>query len=205
MTDKLKYGKIIRQPFLADSGKGGYMAEKNSKNKLLDDFWNIEQLIPQNKLQNSVYPKNTTPVEIEASPAKPILDDSSEFTVKKYIPPYESGNIRKADDFEWEDTYIPDSSLIHRVAVKKYKSSYNYYVGFKKDAVKYKELNGEPCDFVPFFSYVPQYDQMNEKQFRYYLWFRESVRNEKTIKADQGYILLFIFELIKTKKIIFSV
>lgn len=175
------------------------MDNKQSKNKSLDDFWDIKQLIPKKKnpaYTTHINQKSTTPVEIIAPPLSTENNEISGFTVKRYIPPHESGSINKPEDFLWQETYKPEGSLIHSVNVKKYKPSYNYYSGFANDVAKYSDVKGTCCDFLPFFSYVPQYDQMNERQLNYYLWFRECLRCGRAIKADQGYLLLYVFELI---------
>ena len=69
------------------------VADNSSKNKSLDDFWNIEQLVPRKKGSAPSYIDPPVPVEITAEPVAPITDGAPAFTVKRFIPPYESGNI----------------------------------------------------------------------------------------------------------------
>ena len=172
------------------------MADNISKNKSLDDFWDIEQLLPKKKSHTPAYIRPPSPAEVVSEPKVTESEDESSYTIKRYIPPYNGSHVSRPDDFLWTEDYEPESSLIHRITVKKYKTSYNYYSGFASDMQSNYKLVGAPCDFVTFFSYGPQYDQMNREQLDYYLWFRECLRAGKSIKADQGYILLYIFELI---------
>jgi len=62
--------------------------------------------------------------------------------------------------------------------------------------MRYREVKGEKCPPVPFFSYTPQYSQMNRAQLAYYMWWRENVRNGVCLEADYSYVLLYLYELI---------
>ncbi|MBQ8848853.1 MAG: TerB N-terminal domain-containing protein [Clostridia bacterium] len=177
------------------------MDNKNSRKKELDDFWDISELIPR-KSDSFGHPKSTDTVEIVAAPkSTELFDKESSTLIKRYIPPH-SGNSELSAKAQFDDveSYAPDASLIHRVTVKKHKTAYNYYGAFLKDAINYMDTRGTPCDYIPFFSYVPQYDQMNDEQRAYYFWFRENARRGNFIKTDQGYLFLYVFELLNLGK-----
>ncbi len=163
--------------------------------KELDRFWDISELIPRKTY--TVNRVNTSSVDVENTMHVKEKDEHTEDTViKRYISPNitsgKLGNISYDKVFE----YSPVSSLIHRVTVNKWKTQYNYYSVFLKNAIEYMEIKGSPCEYVPFFSYLPQYDQMNSKQLKYYFWFRENIRNGVYIKTDISYVFLYVFELL---------
>ncbi len=166
-------------------------------NKKLDDFWDLSSLVPSKNIKFG-HPKSIDAVEVtaEASAISKAASESDTI-IKRYIPPH-SGNVELtlADKFESVEDYEPIGALIHKVTVKKYKTSYNYYGAFLSNAVEYMSVEGKCCEYTPFFSYVPMYDQMNREQLSYYFWFRENVRREIYIKTDYGYLFTYIFELL---------
>lgn len=171
------------------------MEKNRSRKDELDAFWDISELVPQNEMRFS-RPKSIEPVEITDSSKVISPTESTDTIIKRYIPTKGSSELTKRPQLDEIGSYCPVNSLIHKVKIFKYKSTYAYYDSFLKDAVKYADANGEVADFVPFFSYVPQYDQMNSAQLKYYLWFRENARNGIYIKTDFGYLFLYIFELL---------
>lgn len=173
------------------------MNKNDSRKKELDDFWNISELVPR-KHTHIGHPKSIETVEITDAPRKQEAASSSDSTViKRYIPPHVgSSELTKSEQFDFVSGYSQTDSLIHNVKIYKYKTSYNYYGTFLKNAIEYMDADGSPCDYVPFFSYVPQYDQMNDAQLSYYFWFRHNARKGVSIKTDYGYLFLYIFELL---------
>ncbi len=173
------------------------MDKKDLKNKELDDFWNISELVPRKHTYVS-HPRSVEAVEITDNARKEETSDPSDSTIiKRYIPPHSgSSELTKKALFEYVGGYSQTDSLIHNVKIYKYKTTYNYYGTFLKNAIEYMDTEGSPCDYVPFFSYVPQYDQMSVAQLSYYFWFRHNARNGVSIKTDYGYLFLYIFELL---------
>lgn len=95
-----------------------------------------------------------------------------------------------------DDEYIPDSALLRRVRIYRWKSTYQYYEDFVNTAEKLLPLHGKPCPHVPFFSYVPQYSQLDRARLAWYLHFRDCVRRGEYPETDYSYILLLIYEII---------
>ncbi len=163
-----------------------------------DDFWDISDLIPKKK-QSFGYARSTDTIEIHAAPKEPVAhpNEESSTVIKRYIPPHNGTKLSSvANNFETVDVYTPRESLLHRVTLKKQKCAYQYYQEFLTDAKRLCMEKGTPCEYVPFFSYVPQYNQMNEQQLSYYLWFRECFLKKEYIKIDYSYILLWVYERI---------
>ncbi len=95
-----------------------------------------------------------------------------------------------------DEEYSPQSALIHRVRIYRWRNQYNYYEDFTKQAEVFLPLQGSPCVHTPFFSYVPQYSQMDRSQTAWYLWLRECIRRGEAPDTDYSYLLLYIYEII---------
>ncbi len=95
-----------------------------------------------------------------------------------------------------ESEYNPHLSFINKVQIYTWGAKRSFYERFREDAKRYREMKGEPCEEVPFFSYIPQYSQMNLYQSNFYLYFRECVKKDNFIHADLSYILLYVYEII---------
>ncbi len=171
--------------------------EQKNKDQALDDFWDISLLVPSQKYVKPTV-NDISAVAVE-SDLKTDKNTSSEETtvIKRYINPlhYEQKKIRR-ESYESEEVYYPQNSLLHRVTLRKRKSEYNLYTEFYDDAVKYKDTVADECTYVPYYSYVPQYNQLSKDQLSYYLWWRRCFNDDKLIKVDYSYVLLYIFELI---------
>ena len=89
------------------------------------------------------------------------------------------------------------SPLLYRVCVHPWPQKYNFYQRFCYDAERFFAVRGQECPRADYFSYIPQYAQLNTDQMRWYLWFRERVRRgEYPDDVDFPYILLLIYEII---------
>lgn len=154
--------------------------------KDFDDFWNIESLVPKKKKQPAPFATrpHTTAVE---------LDGEEPRDVKERTALTGLGGMRATED----ETYVPEGcGLIRRVTVRHLRDRYDFYENFRRAAILYFDCKGERCDFVPFYSYLPQYSQLSLDQRSYYLYFRECIRCGEYIKTDYSYIYLFVYEIL---------
>lgn len=174
---------------------------------MLDDFWDLSSLVP--KSHPTISRRQSTEiraVEISDSHCKePLKSESgssqSDTVIKRYVNPlhYEQKKIRR-ESFEHSESYYPENSLLHKVTLKKRKSEYRLYGEFVEDARRYSNLEGDEVAFEPYYSYVPQYNQLTDAQVNYYLWWRKCFREGVYIKTDYSYVLLYVFELINLGK-----
>jgi len=171
---------------------------KDRKFDAKDDFWAIEMLVPKvQKPRNLPRPIRRDPdvsaVEIISdAPERPTGESKLTLSTDLMKSSVNVPEVPQKPVLE----YIPVSPLIGKVKIYKWKNSYNYYEDFKKDAIRYKNASALPCNHAAFFSYVPQYVQLNEAQLSWYLYFRDCVRNGSYPKCDYSYILLLIYEII---------
>jgi len=93
-------------------------------------------------------------------------------------------------------SYRPAGGLVHEVRVYPWKNQYTYYEQFARFAVRHVNVEGSACPEVDFFSYMPQYSQMNRAQLAYYFWWRTNFRRGTCLHASYAYLLLFLYEII---------
>lgn len=140
----------------------------------------------QNRVEASQKPTIPTETTVIHSVAS-----AEEHPVRRAVSP-----IPRPEPPTPDDEYIPDSALLRRVRIYRWKSTYQYYEDFVNTAEKLLPLHGKPCPHVPFFSYVPQYSQLDRARLAWYLHFRDCVRRGEYPETDYSYILLLIYEII---------
>lgn len=171
----------------------------------MDDFWDVDSLIPTRRAP--AYPSNTETAEIVIEPKEPknapaapsvtkeeSLPKREDAPVRHFIPPHTAAEESRVA--EPDEEYEPDNTLIRRVRLFRWKNEYRYYEAFWRDAVRLYSIHGQECSRVPFFSYVPQYSQMTRGQLEWYLWWRENLREGRALATDYSYLLLYAYELI---------
>lgn len=164
-------------------------------------FWNLEDLIPR---RHEKKPPTRPAATVHHAPRKP----DSERTVpirsdvrggegiadqpltRAVFPDREGG--RETPEAIWK----PAALLLREVRVYPWKSDYAYYEKFYVHARRLFEREGREVPLVPFFSYMPQYGQMNRAQLEAYLWWRTNFRTGKALNVDYSYLLLYLYELI---------
>lgn len=162
-----------------------------------DDFWDIASLLPKKteKTKNQPYGEISLPE---------IKNDSG--ASAEEAPAINESRALPQDAFDCTTCakeYLSfDNPFITRVRVFERRSHMRLFHGFKSDGAAWQSLRGKPCPYVPFFSFVPQYEQLNAAQKAYYLYFREEANGGNFIEAGQSYVLLYIFEIINLPELI---
>ena len=153
----------------------------------IDSFWDIGDMLPARPAKKTASSRASAPeavqVRVNAEGAEP------EFK----IPPRREREIRKEPAVR---EFCPPSGFIKRVRIIPWPTDFSFYAKFRNDALRYFDREHEACDYIYFFSYMPQYDQMTAAQAAYYLYWRGEVRREHYIKADNSYLFLYIYEII---------
>ena len=179
------------------------MSEEKSKKQQLDDFWDISSLVSQKRSfapsSKSVETVLVTDGE-EKKESNEIKITQSSTVIERFIPPHTPDELRKP--VEPYDEYVPESPLIHKVSIYKEPSSYSFYEDFCRTARRLWNETATEREYVDFFSYSPQYNQMSTAQLSYYLWWRENVRRGVYLKTNVCYINLYTFELINVRDVI---
>ena len=197
--------------------------ETNGREKATDDFWDISALIPPKKKAISrpsteirlteitskgreCEPESISQTRLTQRPSQAAVSEAKSTTetgqvskeqgtvITRYIPPH--GDRPLQTPIMPEEEYVPESAMLHRVRIYRWKTTYQYYEDFCKHATALYSRRGEPCQPAAFFSYVPQYAQMNRAQLNWYLYWRDGVRRGEIMPTDYSYILLYVFEII---------
>ena len=149
-----------------------------------DDFWDISKLSPGAKKPLPRFKTERETVVYEVSGDE--TPKENKITL-----------LGKAQAAE-ESTYVPLSNpLIRKVTVRRFKGGYDFYESFRKAALLYYDVATEVAPFVPFYSYMPQYAQMNAEQKSYYFYLRSEIRSGNySLRADVSYIYLYVYEIL---------
>ena len=154
-----------------------------------DDFWDLDKLLP--KKRHSILAPFSTDKKVvtheivseNGNAAKESADCDKRLTLSAK----EEGS---EEEYEYSD------GLVRKVKIKKILDKYDFYSNFRKSALLYYDVPGSKCEFVPFFSYMPQYSQLDMPARQYYFYWRDMIRRGKYIKTDYSYIYLFVYEIL---------
>ncbi len=174
----------------------------------LDDFWNIEDLLPKKKapaapslISHSAKQIETTEIEFEAGKQQETLSVITSAAIPTGMVS-SSSSVAKSEPPTPELIYSPLHPLIRQVRIYPWRSNFRFYERFCTIAAQLHERHGAPCEAVPFFSYMPQYDQMTRAQLSWYLYWRDCVRRGEYPDTDYSYIFLYLFEIINLPDLI---
>lgn len=162
-----------------------------------DEFWDIDRIMPPDR--STRHTADTSSVEIsfgdgDATSGAPIPE--RHLKAKSIIDTYEKKTSRLIS------SYKPSCPLITSVNVYAWPVKYTFYEKFISDGEKYYRATvPDDCGYTPFFSYMPQYNQLNLKQLRYYIKWRSSFKSGSPLKVDFSYVLLYIYELLNLERI----
>ena len=180
----------------------------------IDNFWDLESLLPQKRQVEPNRAVNTDTVEIELGgselPKSRFGGSPIPQKPKDAPPPRPADEARRLRELAMRTkakqneprplepylVYTPEGGIIKRVSVAKWPTRYTFYDKFRADAHRLWERESGECEPVSFFSYIPQYNQLSYAQLKWYLCWRSQARSGNFLPADYSYILLFIYEIL---------
>ena len=177
-------------------GKGaGVMSDTDR-----DDFWDIDKLVPKKTAPLSTFSTKEKLVDVEIDIEQPEAGDNAQSaeSLRLTAPPPPSQRPAARE----ERAYSPERGLIKRVSVRHVPDKYDFHANFVKAAELYFDFKTAPCDFVSYYSYMPQYTQLTQAQKNYYFYWRSMVRRKKYIKTDYSYLYLYVYEIINLPDLI---
>lgn len=163
-----------------------------------DTFWDLEKYM-------SARPASRQPL-------RPFAPE--EQTVEVTAPPPPAAPARPAREREIGaappadaravTVYSPaDNRLLSEVRILRHTGGYNFYGQFRRDAAANLCKMGAACAYVPFFSYIPQYAQLNDAQRNWYFYWRSCVRaGEYPERCCESYFFLYVYEIINLPDLI---
>ena len=159
----------------------------------LDIFWDVSKLVPKKKSQIRRFSTSEKTAEVTITNEHvetEIPRDERKINFDAFAPARE-------DTAESVRAYSPSGSkLIKRVTVRPSRDRFDFYDTFRKAALIYYDYKCDKTDFVPFYSYKPQYSQMTNEQKHYYFYWRDELRNGRFIKSDYSYVNLYAYEVL---------
>ena len=149
-------------------------------------FWTVDDLTPpMGKKKNKPHAK---------VPDKAVKkEDAPQFSYTKAVHPTRGGLIATTEK---------KGMLVQQIRVSSWPTPYSFFEQFRRDAVRFFNACFGEAEFEPFFSFMPQYFQLNGKQLRYYLWWRENIRRGTLLRTDYSYVLLYIYEILNLPDLI---
>ena len=178
-------------------------ASDAARKREMDDFWDVEKLLPDRPARRVPPSRRETPsvveVELTSSSAVPQKDEStvhvapvssvpltvtvSGRTSDESAPNDLSNTTRYVPPHKRNETntpvaeYKPDGVLLHVVRVYGWQAGYHYFDGFVEDALCFDAKKpSKPAEKASFFSYFPQYTQLSPRAEAWYLCWREYAR-----------------------------
>lgn len=170
---------------------GGFSGEE------FDSFWDLSSMLSRKK-KKTVEPDTDTSKynsgEEIALPA--VVSPTDDITAQTNRDDTHTLHITRPGE-ACSMSYTPSASaLITEVKLYKRPNAYSFYSQFREDAIRYLSVKGEACEPEPFFSYIPQYAQMNHRQLAFYFYWRECAKSGKYLPSDISYFWLYVYEII---------
>ena len=150
-----------------------------------DDFWDLKKLMPTRKTRpNDVNSKANNMARV------------ADYQIHGTVKPNDECRFTTLADTRSVDAYIPQNRFIRKITLTAYKSGFDFYGAFRNAALLYFDFKAPKCDFVSYYSYMPQYTQLTAEQKAFYFYFRGEIRKKNYIKTDYSYLYLYIYEVI---------
>ncbi len=162
-----------------------------------DDFWNIERIMPQKKpsAQNNDYVKCADVLSRTEAPSHKGADIStliSSVNENKGMNSFESAIVKQKDY-----SHFKNSNVMCFAYTGIYNSFMVYENRIRSHALAlYERKGGESELFVDYFSFMPCFSELSEKQLDFYLFWREKVKRREFYKASCSYAFLYITEIV---------
>lgn len=160
-----------------------------------DRFWDLDSILPwKHPKLPTEHTKDTETVTVEVPAEETINENASS---AKTIPLREQMTHIPQNDVNTPlSEYVSENPFIGSVKILHWPSHYTFYERFRRDALRYFDRQGVECHHVPFFSYMPQYAQLDVNQRAWYFYLRDCIRRGETPRCDMSYIMLLIYEII---------
>ncbi len=164
------------------------------KERERDAFWDLSALLPSYKAPRASDRRtDTDAVEIRAGNQRDKIAFADSVFAEHFVPPHTAAELKRPAPLR---AYAPVNTLLREVRIYPWRTEYDYYEQFRRHALQFANTAGRECAPVDFFSYMPQYTQLNDAQLSYYLWWRECFRAGRCLPAAYSYLLLYLYELI---------
>lgn len=162
-----------------------------------DDFWNIERIMPQKKpsAHNSDNVKCAdvlSRTEPSFSKGADIATLISSVNENRGMNSFESAIVKEKDY-----SHFANSNVMCFAYTGTYNSFMVYENKIRSHALSlYGKKSLEDAPFVDYFSFMPCFSELSQKQLDYYLYWREKVKLRERVCASPSYAFLYITEIV---------
>lgn len=153
-----------------------------------DDFWDVDKLVPKKKKIIAPFATlNKTVDYVVSETSQDVGHDERKLSFESMK------GVEPSEDTVYKNE---GTGLVRSIRIKRFIDKYDFYGNFRKAALLYYDYRTEKCDFVSFYSYMPQYSQLNPEQKSYYFYWRGALREKKYLKCDYSYLYLYVYEIL---------
>lgn len=162
-----------------------------------DDFWNIERIMPQRK------PSAQNDRDVKCADVLSHTDASSPKGVNiatlisavnenRGMNSFESAIVKERDY-----SYFKNSNVMCFAYTGVYNSFMVYENRIRSHALfLFDKKASQSVNFVDYFSFMPCFSELSDKQLDFYLFWREKVKNREYCQASSSYVFLYITEIV---------
>ncbi len=172
-----------------------------------DDFWDIDKLVPKKRGTLSPFASSDPARDVEIPAKWGLTDNSADNSSEKSSiqdntnrPDEERklGDLTARSTVVEEITYTPQGNgLIKSVKINRFIDKYDFYDNFRKSALIYYDYRPSArVEFAKFYSFMPQYSQLNPQQKAYYFFWRTEMEHGRFHKSDYSYVYLYVYEIL---------
>ncbi len=155
-----------------------------------DVFWELSDITPPKKNDVKKQQMKDTETAVVSS------NEKWREALSESIPKREEYNSKLLR------SYYPQNSLLQEVDVYSWHSKYTFYERFCVDAHRFYDVENDDAEYVKYFSYMPSYIQMSERQRKWYFYWRTNVRRGIYLPTDSSYVMLLVYEIINLPDLI---
>ncbi|MED1672249.1 TerB N-terminal domain-containing protein [Pallidibacillus thermolactis] len=171
--------------------------EQEDESKNSDESHSVENLpkVIKTKLSIDNQPKNSVSDSSNINKVMEFLKESFTFydESKIILPKY---SHLKADKSILEHLEITDETTYEESGIRLSISVSTNSTEFTRDSLKYAQQRGFETKEIPFQSYWPTFRDLNQRQLKWYFYWREQALKGNFIEIDLSYIFIFVYELL---------
>lgn len=175
------------------------------------DIWDLGDFRKSyNKSERHGVSRDTAAVDIPINNSTDIPTDTADKTVNqqhfsdssitKFIPPHSDSVYRKKCVLYEYEPHNPFIKKVRLLGENERSTLFPKDNLFMRERAALLDRTAVEVPFVPFYSYSPRYSQLTKPQLRYYLWWRQNVRNGVYLKTEVSYLMLYAYELAASDK-----
>lgn len=162
-------------------------------NDEVEQDWRIEQKEGEIAKQDSIKSGKTRSQKVDA-----LLKNAFVFYNEKGIILPKYSNLKTSQDVleSINEAKSPDKNKFEQGGISFEVTFGSPHKDFFEQSLKHAQIRGFETKEIPFKSYWPTYEHLNNRQLKWYFYWREQALNQNYIDIDLSYIFIFVYELL---------